>query len=178
MTVKGYFKVAGECGDCSMCCKVMAIPELGKADGEWCKHICKNHKGCGIYETRPAVCRDFLCLWRRDAAAPLSMRPDKCGVVFGGGTRPDIISAYVDPGRPDAWKKPEVWKMIETLVRRGGYNVVVTTRDPLKRIIFYMEGGMMLRVDKHFTPPDKEGVQWVIHDPRHDKVQPVWGPPK
>lgn len=170
--------MAGECGACSLCCKVMAIPELGKADGEWCKHICRNHKGCGIYETRPEVCRAFLCLWRKGMAltgsGPKHLRPDRCGVVFGMGTRSDIVAAYVDPARPNAWKRPAVWNIIETLVRDGGFNVVVSGKDTLKRIIFYMEDGVFLKVEKSFTPADKNGVQWIIHSSR-DKPVPYAG---
>lgn len=172
--------MAGECGDCAMCCKVMAIPELGKADGEWCKHICKNHKGCGIYETRPEVCSGFLCLWRRGMVppgekAPKHLRPDRCGVVFGAGTRFDIMAAYVDPARPFAWKKKAVWDIIYALVMRGNMNVVISTRDTLKRIIFYKENGVLMRVDKAFTPPDTDGVQWIIHDEVNDKPAPYGG---
>ena len=151
----------------------MAIPVLDKPDGVWCKHICANHKGCGIYRTRPQVCQTFLCLYRQAPAGSMErhMRPDKCGVVFGMGTREDIVAAYVDPLRPDAWKKRDVWEFIEKVAMNGGFNVVISVVDPakpetaLKRIIFYRENNVLMRVDKAFTPPDKEGVQWIIHSP-------------
>jgi len=166
--------MAGACGDCSLCCKVMAIPEIPKDDGVWCQHICKNHKGCGIYETRPQVCRDFLCMWRMGmtgpGTSPKHMRPDRCGVVFGQGTREDIIGAYVDPARPNAWRKPRVWEVIENLVM-ADFNVVLSAVDPakpettLKRTIFYKQHGAIWKIVKSFTPPDAKGVQWVIHAP-------------
>lgn len=168
------------CGSCSLCCKVMAIPELQKDDGVWCRHICKNHKGCGIYEQRPEICRQFLCVWRQSHDMPKSMRPDKCGVVFGMGTREDIVAAYVDPSRPNAWKRPMTWGFIERLVMQGGFNVVVSVVNPakpetaLKRTIFYPEGGHMMKVVKAFTPPDKDGVQWIIHSNK-DKPVPYAG---
>ena len=99
------------------------------------------------------------------------MRPDKCGVVFGMGTSPVIVAAYVDPLRPDAWKKRAVWTFIEQVVMNGDFNVVISVVDPakpedaLKRIIFYKENNLLMRVDKSFTPPDKDGVNWVIHSP-------------
>jgi hypothetical protein len=40
------------CGDCTLCCKVMAVEALGKPAGSWCSH-CKPGRGCLIYETRP-----------------------------------------------------------------------------------------------------------------------------
>ena len=40
------------CGDCTLCCKVMAIEELAKPVGTWCPH-CKPGRGCRIYPDRP-----------------------------------------------------------------------------------------------------------------------------
>jgi len=50
------------CGTCTLCCKVLAVDELKKPHGKWCAH-CKTGQGCGIYDTRPAECRDFRCTW-------------------------------------------------------------------------------------------------------------------
>ena len=44
-----------QCGDCSMCCKVLPITrttELQKPAGAWCKHCRPSKGGCGIYETQ------------------------------------------------------------------------------------------------------------------------------
>lgn len=53
-----------KCGSCSLCCKILWIPELDKKAGVWCKH-CKpgNKKPCSIYENRPTLCRTFQCAW-------------------------------------------------------------------------------------------------------------------
>jgi hypothetical protein len=74
--------VAGrECGACVACCKILEIgAPLDKPADVLCQHC--TGSGCGIYEKRPAVCRDWFCGWRKDADLPDHMRPDQCGVVF------------------------------------------------------------------------------------------------
>lgn len=52
------------CGTCSLCCTVLRVDELGKRAGDDCTHQCGD-KGCGIYETRPQICRNYQCLWRQ-----------------------------------------------------------------------------------------------------------------
>ena len=71
-----------ECGGCVACCKTLEIqdPQIAKPADTLCKH-CTGH-GCGIYDTRPPVCRDWYCLWRRDQNLPDQLRPDQCGVIF------------------------------------------------------------------------------------------------
>src|SRR5258707_684763 len=68
-----------ECAECTVCCTVPTIdkPELQKPAGTTCRHC---NKGCGIYETRPEVCRTFFCGWRQLEIFGDAWRPDKCGV--------------------------------------------------------------------------------------------------
>lgn len=54
-----------ECGECGLCCKLPKIRALEKPAGKWCPHWDKE-KHCTIYETRPEVCRNFVCLWLSD----------------------------------------------------------------------------------------------------------------
>lgn len=74
-----------ECGSCRACCVVTAIDsaEITKPSGVACRHA--GAGGCGIYETRPAVCRDFYCGWRMSALIPDGWRPDRSGIfiLFG-----------------------------------------------------------------------------------------------
>ncbi len=46
------------CGSCSHCCTVLRVVELHKVAGEHCIHQ-RGSAGCGIYETRPQVCREY-----------------------------------------------------------------------------------------------------------------------
>jgi hypothetical protein len=69
-----------ECGECQVCCIMPSIdkPQIQKVSGSPCCHSLKG--GCGIYESRPDVCRAFFCGWRRLAGVPGDWRPDKSGV--------------------------------------------------------------------------------------------------
>lgn len=71
-----------QCGACTACCHVLEIddPELQKPAGVLCRH-CRN--GCSIYERRPQVCRDWLCMWREfPGLFDESWRPDRSGVLM------------------------------------------------------------------------------------------------
>ena len=67
---------ARACGDCTLCCKVMAIEELAKPAGQWCRH-CKPGRGCLIYDSRPAECSAFDCLWLIDAAVRAALETEQ-----------------------------------------------------------------------------------------------------
>lgn len=69
------------CGPCTACCiglKIVAL-ELKKKARVPCPHL--SGKGCGIYETRPGVCREFLCGWRLFEDMDNSWRPDLSGIL-------------------------------------------------------------------------------------------------
>src|ERR1700685_4410236 len=65
-----------DCGSCTVCCMALRVIELDKEAGRYCQH-CLPGKGCGIYETRPEVCRGFLCGWRRVPQLGEEWRPGK-----------------------------------------------------------------------------------------------------
>ena len=78
------------CGDCTVCCTVMAIdkPDIQKPSGAACRHCVG---GCTIYETRPEVCRSWYCGWRTVDIFSEAWRPDKSGVM------PQIIVDDIPP---------------------------------------------------------------------------------
>jgi len=71
-----------ECGECTACCKHLTIDseELKKLPGILCEH-CTEGKGCGIYEQRPSVCRNWYCAWRMLDNFDDGWRPDRSGVM-------------------------------------------------------------------------------------------------
>jgi hypothetical protein len=74
--------VAGrQCGSCVACCVALSIddPALSKPAGAICTHC--GVAGCGIYESRPAVCRSFHCGWRCLRFLDDALRPDRSGVL-------------------------------------------------------------------------------------------------
>jgi hypothetical protein len=70
-----------ECGDCTLCCKVMAIEALVKSVGSWCPH-CKPGRGCLIYANRPTECQSFSCLWLVDDKLDAHWKPNKSKLVL------------------------------------------------------------------------------------------------
>src|SRR5262249_13439594 len=59
-------KLGRACGSCSLCCKVLDIPDLAKPQNKWCQHCKPGRGGCAIYNERPDVCKAFACLWLID----------------------------------------------------------------------------------------------------------------
>jgi hypothetical protein len=72
----------GSCGECVMCCEWLDIETegLSKKAGVLCQHC--HGGGCGIYETRPVLCRTFFCGWRLVQQLGDDWRPDKSGVMI------------------------------------------------------------------------------------------------
>jgi hypothetical protein len=70
------------CGECNLCCIELPIetPELRKKAQTPCSHL--TTKGCGIYETRFPICRQFLCGWRLFPELDADWRPDRSGVMI------------------------------------------------------------------------------------------------
>ena len=70
------------CGDCIACCVWPALdsPEFSKPARDVCIYC--TGTDCGVYPTRPQVCRTFDCVWRRAAGLPPEARPDKLGLMF------------------------------------------------------------------------------------------------
>ncbi|MBV1689098.1 hypothetical protein KRR38_15805 [Novosphingobium sp. G106] len=79
-----HYTVPGrDCGTCTVCCKDLAIvqPEFTKLPGILCEH-CVPGQGCGIYETRFSICRQYDCGWRSLDNMDDSWRPDRSGVLI------------------------------------------------------------------------------------------------
>ncbi len=70
---------ARSCGACSCCCHVLRVDELSKPAGCDCVHQ-REGGGCGIYETRPPICRGYRCLWLQGGLEE-EERPDRLGAV-------------------------------------------------------------------------------------------------
>jgi hypothetical protein len=68
-----------DCGACTVCCTVPNIdqPGIQKSAGVTCRHC---DQGCRIHATRPDVCRQYFCAWRRMEIFSDDWRPDRSGV--------------------------------------------------------------------------------------------------
>lgn len=82
-----------ECGECTVCCKVLLIdePDLQKLPGVMCPN-CKPGAGCQIYETRPRACRGFFCGWRVMPELGDELRPDRSGILVR------MMTEHIPPG--------------------------------------------------------------------------------
>lgn len=107
------------CGPCMMCCQVLDIPELNKPPGPDCPN-CLKGGGCGIYMTRPKVCRDFECEWLRERALGPRLRPDLTGTILMEDADSDEYRAVCHPDRPMDWlKNPLVFKHLVAKAKEG-----------------------------------------------------------
>jgi len=86
------------CGPCTLCCKVLAVPELEKPANTWCRHATKGG-GCAIYATRPPTCQAFVCGWQQ-GTVPAALRPDRVHAVVSGQITDGHLAVFEDPGFP------------------------------------------------------------------------------
>jgi hypothetical protein len=128
-----------ECGDCTLCCKLLKIEEVESAHNEWCKHCGEN--GCQIYDDRPEDCREFRCAWLQMDHAGIEMRPDKCGVIF------EKFSDEVMAGVTDGRVEPIVQGQVEAF-KREGISVVVFNHDNKQKACFLAAGHTREFVEK------------------------------
>src|SRR5688572_864498 len=69
-----------DCGECTACCDVIGVSELGKPYYARCQHLAGN---CSIYHARPDTCRKYRCAWHRGfLGESLERRPDRCGLLL------------------------------------------------------------------------------------------------
>lgn len=103
------------CDDCALCCKLPTIPALEKPEGQWCRN-CSTRKTCDAYETRPEPCRDFFCLFMRNANLDEAWRPTNARFLIT--TKPsdggEMMVVMVDPARPDAWRREPYFSNLRT----------------------------------------------------------------
>jgi hypothetical protein len=135
-----------ECGSCSMCCKIMTVPDFaGKPDPhDWCQHAIHAPKtgvkdtlvggcgGCAIYPQRPDNCRDFHCMWLLDQRIPDYWFPAKSKIVISphladvvtladGRKRPGeaYIAFIVDPAYPNRWREEPWFSDLKKMAKAG-----------------------------------------------------------
>lgn len=107
-----------ECGECTLCCKVMEVDALKKPAGKWCAH-CTSSRGCGIYETRPEECRTFVCAWLQNSKLDDQWKPSRCKFAVWSEAGNLNLKVSVDPARPDAWRKEPYYSYFKGWVREN-----------------------------------------------------------
>ncbi|WP_036259609.1 hypothetical protein [Methylocapsa aurea] len=124
------------CGDCSFCCKALEITQLAKPAGALCEH-CRAGGGCGVYATRPDICRDYECLWKGDRGLGSQLRPDRVGAILMEDPDSDEYRAVCDPAKPLAWRTPLVFKHLVAMAKTGR---IVVAKAGLKSWRVYASG--------------------------------------
>jgi hypothetical protein len=134
------------CGDCTLCCKVIAIDELAKPANSLCSY-CRPGRGCTIYADRPAECESFSCVWLVNNLLDGRWRPNKSKLVLT--TSEDGIAIRCDPGFSDAWRKDPYGCEIRDVIVIIGQRMILITPDqefdlgvvgPYERIVRELEG--------------------------------------
>jgi hypothetical protein len=108
------------CAGCTLCCKLLDVPELNKPRFTWCKH-CDTSKGCQIWTApeRPSLCAEYFCAWMLNPVFGPEWRPveSKMVISFDAPERRVVIS--VDPARADAWRKQPFYRQIKNLAMQA-----------------------------------------------------------
>lgn len=151
---------ANKCGSCTMCCKLMGIPELAKPVDKWCSH-CEIGTGCSIYSSRPGSCVEFACAWLQGQDEKLKpsveFRPDKLKVMlFCPIEDPTNVIAVVDPKIPNAWKSAFAMTFMARLAATN-HRVVVRARERYYQI-FPDESYREIEM----SPADSNGKQTFV----------------
>jgi hypothetical protein len=147
MSVTPYAAALGrECGPCTMCCKVFALPEIGKRAGVWCKY-CAPGKGCKIHDNPPDPCRAFFCLWMTDGGMPPEWRPDQARFVLTIHPKNGFIYGQVDPGSPGAWRKPPYYDGLRAIAK--------TLLDERRHLIMFVNDDATLVMPDEALPLGK-----------------------
>lgn len=149
-----------KCGDCQLCCRLLAVKAIDKKAGERCRHQ-KFHKGCAVYRKpgMPPECAIWNCRWLvNDDTADIS-RPDHSHYVIdimpdfittrdnetGEVNHIQIVQIWIDPKYPDAHRDPALRAYLD---RRGkdGIAGLIRYDDTLAFVIF---------------PPSMTGGDWI-----------------
>jgi hypothetical protein len=129
-------KATGEriswCRTCTLCCTLPEITTLDKPMYRPCRHIANS--GCGIFghAERPAACTAYECAY---LTARLQNAPDRnsiphpleAGAYFHRDPVEKAYVLFVDPARPEAWKKTAVVDYLRERLR-AGFTVVILDR--------------------------------------------------
>ena len=116
-----------DCGDCSLCCKVIHVESLRKPAGTWCQHCSKGSAtACQIFRKpeRPYECGKFQCTWTKQYDWPEMMKPSKSRMVFED-IDSKILLVTCDPDMPSGWKESLPIKRFLKKLALGGKAVVI-----------------------------------------------------
>lgn len=107
---------------------------LKPSRGNWCKH-CKPGQGCGIYDNRPKICKEFECGWLANDGDEV-FRPDNVHMIITGESqRLDAYIVHVDPAYPSALDSKVAQRLLNGLTKGGRHPNVVLVMGDKRRFI-------------------------------------------
>lgn len=147
-----------KCGDCTLCCKLMPVKEIGKGANERCQH--QSRKGCAVYHqptgVMPYSCKVWSCAWLVAEDAAYLSRPDRSRCVVD--VAPDYVVAEQDGQRFEIpvvqiWcdpKSPDAWEALKPFIERRG-------QDGYAALIRYNSADAIT-----VFPPALTGGEWFV----------------
>jgi hypothetical protein len=146
------------CGTCTLCCKVFDVPPVdNKPRGVWCKH-CTPGRGCGIWQTRPDFCRDFHCMWIKDATLGPEWKPDIAKFVLNYRRDLGVLNVMVDIKTPNVWRQePYLSGLRDFAARASAFKHIVQITVGKRLIVLSPER----EFDMGVTEDDFEHV-WTV----------------
>lgn len=154
------------CGDCSLCCTVMAVREIDKPSNVKCDKLTVMGR-CSIYADKPASCTAFKCLWLQ-GLMPENMKPSRSRVVGDANSEGNIVVLHVSPFDRGCWKTGPV----RDWIMRVGEQVLVVIACGTDRYFFGKDADkkMQVMINKH------NPEMWDIVMELDDEGQPVVNP--
>jgi hypothetical protein len=157
---------ARQCGDCSLCCKVLGIAELDKPKDTWCPNFVAG-TGCRIYSDRPPSCRNFACSWLTDATMGPEWKPSVCKMVLDA--KPRMLAVHVDPAVSRPWRAEPYYSVLKRLSAQGmSRSIIVLVIERRRNIVILPDR----EVDLGLVGPDARIAMERIETP----LGPQWQP--
>lgn len=135
------------CGKCSMCCKLLHIIELNKPSNKWCEHCRPGYGGCSIYETRPSICRSFLCGWMQSEQVGPEWYPLLSHMILSFAPFNGVmtLTCCVDPNHPNIWKEHPYYTQLKQFAYHGLH---VKKADEIRFVHVRCNGRVWLLTDE------------------------------
>jgi hypothetical protein len=150
------------CGDCSLCCKLIRVDAFAKPAGTWCTHCAPGGDRCKIYHHRPTECRDFYCAWLVSPTLSDDWRPNKSRMVLRVESDGKLIAVHVDPSDPVAWRREPYFHKLKQFAIKGV--------DINQRVVVYIRNRVIVIF------PNKEVDVGTMNPGDHLVVREVGGP--
>lgn len=96
------------CGECTLCCKLIPVGEIGKPANQRCVYQ-RTGKGCRVYRRPkfPSSCELWSCGWLLDLNAAHLPRPDHAHYVIDPS--PDYITVQAVDGTRGRLPVVQIW---------------------------------------------------------------------